>query len=69
MLWNCFDCFVATGLKCYKCSSLLDEKCGDDWELEGTDGDKYLVQCHTQASACQKIVGEIQGNSFCLCVC
>ncbi|KAL4228795.1 hypothetical protein ACF0H5_011835 [Mactra antiquata] len=50
------------GLKCHKCASIIDPKCGNSLELDYDDKDKYVVTCPTGSTACQKIVGEIQGN-------
>ncbi|XP_060577484.1 uncharacterized protein LOC132734708 [Ruditapes philippinarum] len=52
----------ADGLKCYKCSSILDSACSDDWELTTSEAAKFEVKCSSSAKACQKIVGEIQGT-------
>ncbi|XP_052804438.1 protein quiver-like [Mya arenaria] len=48
------------GLECYQCSSLTDPKCGVEWEVEGAT--THRVQCPQAATACQKIVSEIQGS-------
>ncbi|XP_045207352.2 uncharacterized protein LOC123559524 [Mercenaria mercenaria] len=50
------------GLRCYKCSSLLDSNCHNDWDLTASEAAKYEVECGPSAKACHKIVGEIQGS-------
>ena len=43
------------GIRCYECSSYLDDKCGTTWGFSEAAGDKYLTECDETASGCKKL--------------
>ena len=55
-----------SGLKCYECSSFIDERCGTTWKFTGNDGDIFLTECHNDTVGCKKLeyLEERTGNSL-----
>ena len=55
-----------SGLKCYECSSFIDERCGTTWKFTGNDGDIFLQECHNDTVGCKKLeyLEERTGNSL-----
>ena len=50
----CVRSISVCSLRCYNCSSIVDEKCGKEWKFVGSEAEKYEVECPKNATHCVK---------------